>query len=384
MVTSIVLAGAGFYLGGSTDPQLSVLGYLGVWFGGILAPLFFFRNAFPRSIPTSFQANADGLTVDAYGVVSSEDILEAKVVPRNGPDAVVELALRGRRSLTLRAEKQHAHALVAVLGARRTRFRLVVPFVMRLLGSWCVFAFAGMVLFNPIYELLPFLAATLFYALVVSWPLGFVRGRLVVGADGFTIRWLWHERFVAFAEVASVRGRSPVIGSAEDTVIEMKSGAKTRLRTVEAPNTDDERGAEARAMLTHLVAAFEQSRRLADAAVDVPALVQRGERSARDWLSGIDALVRGGGSRYRVAALSADMLVELANDPGAKADARAGAAAALVRMGDDALRSRVRISAEACAAPELRETLLALCEARDDEAAEAALDSLRHWPRDAS
>ena len=112
-------------------------------------------------------------------------------------------------------------------------------------------------------------------------------------------------------------------------------------------------------------------------AIDVPALVQRGNRSTTEWLSGIDALVRGGGSRYRVAAVSSDMLCDLACDPSAAVESRVGAAAALIRMGDNSLRVRVRIAAEACAASDLRDTLLALAEAHDDESTERALACLR-------
>jgi hypothetical protein len=45
----------------------------------------------------------------------------------------------------------------------------------------------------------------------------------------------------------------------------------------------------------------------------------------------------------------------------------------LIRTGDDSLRTRVRVAAEACAESELRDTLLALSEARDDETTERAL-----------
>ena len=128
--------------------------------------------------------------------------------------------------------------------------------------------------------------------------------------------------------------------------------------------------------MAHVKAAFERSLRLQAASVDVPALVERGSRSARDWLLGLDALVRGGGSRYRIAAVSADMLSDVANDPTATSESRVGAAAALVRMDDETLRTRVRVAAEGCAEAELRAALLALADARDDRSAEAALASL--------
>jgi hypothetical protein len=362
------------WTGGAWAP----LAYLAVWLGGVMGPIFFLRNAFPRATPTMFRASATGITLEGQDELRSEDILEAKVIPRHGRDAVVELALRDGKTLSLRTGHHHARALADLLGARRTRFRLIAPFGKRfvvcflLLAGVCLAAAAG-----DVDGWLMMLPGCLFYACLFGWLAGFVRGRLVVGADGFTTRWLFRERFIAFRDVAAVRGRPRFTNRAiEDTFVELASGRKLRLRTVEAPNTEEERGAESRAMLAHLAAAYERSARLLDGGVDVPSLVERGTRSARDWLSGIDALVRGGGSRYRVAAVSSDRLAELANDPSATTEARVGAAAALVRMGDEALRTRVRVSAEACAEPDLRAALLALSDARTDTAFEAALESL--------
>jgi hypothetical protein len=353
-------------------------GYFAALCGLLFGPVFVIRNAFPRGIHARFRATASGIEVTGHGEHRSEDILEAKLLPRQG-DAVVELALRGGKTLALRTTFHEAKALVDVLGARRTRFPLVVPFGWRFLSALVLleggsYALAG----GDAGRWGNLVVGYAMLACLLAWVVGFVRGRLVVGADGFTTKWLFRQRFIAFRDVASVEGRARFhtrdIG---DTYVKLTSGKSVRLRTVEAPNTDEERGAESRAMLAHVKEAFDRSARLMDGSVDIPALVERGSRTAREWLSGIDALVRGGGSRYRVAAVSPDMLADLACDPGAKVESRVGAAAALVRMDDEALRTRVRVSAEACAEPDLRDTLLALVEARDELAVEAALETLR-------
>ena len=382
----LAMAGVGVAQTGTPYGMAGPLGYLAAFFGLVFGPVFVARRAFPRAIPCTFRATEAGLTIAGSEELRSEDILEAKVVPRRGPDALVELALRGPgpKTLTLRTGAREAKALLELFGARRTRFRLVIPYAKRFLAALGVFVTLALLLDvrhvgSGAWVLA--LPGCVFYASIVAWLFGYLRGRLVVGADGFTTRWLFRERFTAFREVAGVRGKSRILsGGVEDTIVELASGRKTRLRTVEAPNTEEERGAESRAMLAHMVEAFARSTRLLDARVDVPALVQRGARSTSEWLSGIDALVRGGGSRYRVAAVSSDMLSELACDPSAAVESRVGAAAALIRMGDDLLRTRVRVAAEACAESELRDTLLALSEARDDEAAEKALALLPPRP----
>lgn len=383
-----VLACGVLAVGGILAAQLGLPGlvigpvaYFVAFFGLMFAPIFIVRNAFPRAIPVAFRATEAGLSLAGAGMgkdVKSEDILEAKVTPRRGPDAIVELALRGGRRVTLRAGAREARALLDLFGARRTRFRLMMPFGKRFLAAFVPFVAIVMLLDSAHLgagNWILALPGCAFYAAIVAWLLGFLRGRLVIGADGFTTKRVFREQFTPFRDVVGVSGRPRFLGGGvEDTIVELKWGAKLRLRTVEAPNTEEERGTESRAMLTHMYEAFTRSTRLADGGVDVPALVRRGARSATEWLSGIDALVRGGGgSRYRVAAVSNDMLADVACDPSAAAESRVGAAAALIRMGDESQRVRVRVAAEACAASSLRDTLLALSEAHDDETTARAL-----------
>ncbi len=373
VVVSVIALSVGLILA-QLGREVGVLGWLLVYFGGVCAPLFLWRNAFPRARAVVIRASASGVFIDDDPEIRAEDILEAKIVTRRD-DAIVELAVRERKRLALRMPVHDAKALVDLVGARRTRFRLIASYGKRFLVSFGLFALLQLwaALDQPLTFLfaLPGLAM---WSAFVAWLVGFVRGRVVVGADGFTIRWALRGRFIAFRDVATVKAR-PRRGDPRvpDTVVALGSGKKLRLRAVEMPNSEEERGAESRALFGHVNEAFLQSGRLQDGSVDLPALVERGTRSDGEWLSALDALVRGGGSRYRVAAVSAEMLVQVATDPRATVESRVGASAALVRMGDEALRTRVRVAAEGCAAPELRDTLLALADARDEFSAEAAL-----------
>ena len=365
------LAAVGLLVAQSKAPE-AIIGWLMAYFGIVFGPLLFLRNAFPRARPVTVRATAAGVTVDAEEI-ATEDILEAKLVNRRS-DAIVTLAVRGKKSLALRMDIRDARAMVDVLGARRTRFRLVVPFGKRFLAFVGLFAGATFFVVDDHALWVMALPGLLLWAALAAVLAGFLRGRLVVGADGFTVRWAFRERFVAFRDVATVQGKDR-FGDAgtKDTLVQLASGKKVRLRALEVPNTEEDRGAESRALLGHVSDAFRRSRELQDGTVDLPTLVERGTRSPGEWLSGLDALVRGGGSRYRVAAVSAEMLAQVVGDPSATVESRVGASAALVRMDDEALRTRVRVAAEGCAASELRDTLLALADARDDVAAEAAL-----------
>lgn len=351
----------------------SVLGLLLAYFGGVCAPLFYWRNAFPHARPALIRASAAGVQVDQAPEIRAEDIIEARIITRRR-DAIVDLAVRDQAPLVLRMPGAEAKALVDLVGARRTRFRLIASYGKRFLVCFGLCALLSLVNVRGPELFVIALPGLALWAAIFAWLLGFLRGRLVVGADGFTVRWAFRSRFIAFRDVASVQGR-PRRGGARtpDTLVNLASGKRVLLHAVEMPNTEDDRGAEGRALLEHVHAAFVKSRQLQDGSIDLPTLVERGTRTDGEWLSGLDALVRGGGSRYRVAAVSADMLVQVATDPSASVESRVGASAALVRMEDEALRTRVRVAAEGCASPALRDTLLALADARDESTTEAAL-----------
>jgi hypothetical protein len=97
-----------------------------------------------------------------------------------------------------------------------------------------------------------------------------------------------------------------------------------------------------------------------------------GQRHGKEWLAEIDGLLHGG-NRYRVAAPDADSLTKIVGDAASPADARVGAAAALIRLHGEGRRA-VRIAAGACAEPKVRAALLALGEAESDDAVAEVLE----------
>ena len=122
--------------------------------------------------------------------------------------------------------------------------------------------------------------------------------------------------------------------------------------------------------------AFERWLKMPDVARATVQL-ERSGRSGKDWLAGIDGLVRGQGN-YRVAPIAAETLTEVARASDVSTGARVAAAAALLRIEGGAHRATVRIAAEACAEPVTRQALLELVDANEDETKlQAALDRVR-------
>lgn len=202
--------------------------------------------------------------------------------------------------------------------------------------------------FPPPGIALIFLVESAALALPLAWVAGLVRQKLVVGADGFTVRWLWQQRYVPFRDVTT-------IWHADPTYVKRGSGETLALQVA------DEEGA---ALYTELLDAFVRSHGTAE----VGPRLRRGARSTRDWLRALDELARGG---YRSAALTPDTLLAALEDP--EPDVRLGAAMALVRLGDRAHRARIRVAADSCAQPEARRALLRIAAAETDREVEAAL-----------
>jgi hypothetical protein len=203
---------------------------------------------------------------------------------------------------------------------------------------------------------------------LVAWFASVIRGRLVIGADGFSVKWLTRERFFPYAHVSTVRIDAPWWNKQQhDTIVVLKDKKRIRLRARDAPVTEAHRSAQARALHDHLVKARARAQEQPIEADNVAALLGAGSRNGTEWLAQLDALVHGGTSRYRVAAPGPDLLARIANDAATPMTTRVGAAAALVRSGTEGRRT-VRVAADACADPRLREVLVLLSEAESDEA----------------
>jgi hypothetical protein len=362
------------------EPLLPVLGGFMTWIGAWLVPISLLRNSFPLLQKTTLRATPEALEVNDEEPIPVEEIMEARTVPlavRNGETVIELVTKRGkyRFSLTPKAAEDILATLGTEAGARRATFTLVAPFRKRfgwsvgLLGLpwflYILFATSSPELFPLLFTFIFVILPVCALAAVVA---GILRGKVTVGAEGFTTSWLGRKKLHRFAEVRRVERESRPMaesGKVVDTIAFFPD-KRIRLSAVDAPDTHAQRGAESRALADTMHQAFERYKRSPDIA-ELGTHLGRGARSAKEWLAGLDQLVRGGGTHYRVAAVTPEILTEVTKSNDGAADTRIGAAAALLRMGDKTHRSTVRIAAEACAEPKLRIALLELVEVADDE-----------------
>jgi hypothetical protein len=198
--------------------------------------------------------------------------------------------------------------------------------------------------------------------------------RVAVGADGVRFRSaLGRARFTPFASIASIDtdGRDVIVLLHDGTRIAVHhSSGKGWKRLEHEDRPDDAR---------HLVARIREGMAASTRRDDAPPSVARRGRSAREWAESV-ARVSDEHASFREHALPVDALWCIVEDASADATARAGAAVALREGLDDAGRAKLRVVADACAAPRLRVALEAVADAPDEDALLEALDPLHDEP----
>jgi hypothetical protein len=224
---------------------------------------------------------------------------------------------------------------------------------------WHFFGFSS----NPIPGALPVLVAGALafavYALVA-------RTVVTVGSDGVEIRRAFRKRFVGLDEIRYVRANKNAL------VLTLATGETISLAQ-RAPMGEPvgNFGASDIGMTRGLLAdrisdAMRMHARRKQSSGALVAL-GRAERSPDEWLASLRA-IGAGASDYRTSGVPVDELRRVVTDTTAANDVRVGAAVALRVADRDSAAERIRIAADATAAPELRALLKDIAEADDDDA----------------
>lgn len=249
------------------------------------------------------------------------------------------------RALGLDATAQHA-SFSAAAPLLATLPRQLVALLPLLVASSSV----------GLWMLLPWLG-------VAMWP-----SRILVGTDGFELRWLFWRRFVSITDIVAVEPEAD-----RGILLRLRDG-KTRVwyTSMRQRGTPPDRIEYRDAVLQRMREALGVAERRAGAS-RIALQLGRAGRPFEAWLGALQQLRRG--TDYRTAALSRDELWRVLEDPAAADDARA-AAAFLLRAGSsaDEIR-RLRDAAHATVSAPLRVALddLAVDEEADPERAQAAL-----------
>ncbi|MBX3185814.1 MAG: hypothetical protein KF819_02320 [Labilithrix sp.] len=305
------------------------------------------------------RADERGLWLDEVIVVPRSSLRHGHIVQRDGVtcvrlgrmlqpvEVVVEHEDEGKAILAamrLDAPRSVGHYTMTH-GTRRSSWVRAAVF----LALWAPSTFGLMHVTENVF---------LFFASLFAWAIagtiwsGHQFVRVSVGADGIHLRRLLSRpRFIPFAalQTAEIDGQNVYIRLRDggvETMHHLSSGKGWK------PLLYRDRADEGQMLVDRINTQAEQHRR--DGAK--VGLLARGARSTREWLREV-ALASDEHASFRTAAVPLDELWRVVEDPVAATTARAGAALALRSRLDDAGRSRLRVAADACAAPKLRVAL---------------------------
>ena len=357
----------------------------------VAVPVFLFgivawaKNLWPSTVETTVTANRSALRLGAR-VIPCSRIREGHVIPRRD-DRPPRVVIQRRRRLPIVIEVASAaegSALLRALGLDPSRtlgtFRALSPLIAKrpYLAPLMQFVInlSLQIFLRPMLhrEGLGLVGALAMLGILSSALFVMMTTRVLVGADGVVLRWLWRERFVPYRDIGRIanyaRGKWPSKVSGVKLVL--TSGEAIRLAiTNRREIADSTRGLSAR---IHAAWSAQEPSGSQSAA----ALLRRQGRGMTAWISGLRALGAGANADMRTAPIPRERLFRVVEDASIDPTTRAAAAVALGLELDDDGRASLHSAIAAMAAPKLRFAIeeAASPHAADDRAIEAALAEL--------
>jgi hypothetical protein len=199
------------------------------------------------------------------------------------------------------------------------------------------------------------------------------RVKLRVGADGVVIKeGLTRSRFVTHDEIESVR-------AAENTVL-LQTKRETMRFDVGARRKNKKQIQEDLARQAESVAwRIEKSRQaylaLAGEAPQAALALDRGEKSVGEWIEQLKRVGQGANATFRDVGLTREQLMRVVESTSAAAKERLAAVVALRDGLTEDEKPRIRVAADRCVEPAMRERMVRVAFAPDEELVEAISES---------
>jgi len=310
-------------------------------------------------------ASSEGLVVGERMMPRHE--LSAALVRHERDTTYVEL--RGKREVDVEVKNNvEADALVRALGLDAASTTLDVPVDV----APPAYVPAALVLFalaSGVFGLLHTLVAWVPFACVMAlmgslMVLG--RSTLRIGADGIVVKRLWGtSRFVSHDAIASVdmQGHAIVVRDTRDRELHIT------LREQRAGSGD-----EAQAIGRRILQA-RQTHRASGGAPELSVALDRGSRTTREWIAELRKVGAGASSTFRTIGIAREQLVAIVESTSASAKDRIAAIAALHGTFQDDEERRVRVAVDRIAAPDVRQQMVRVLDARDEVELEAELEA---------
>ena len=357
-----VTLGIGVWSWSSRHGALAHVGPLVFLAGCALAVAMAMRRLVSGRRAHMVQVGRAGVALDGVPIVG-RDHIRAAIVGLDRFGAHVRIDLRGGGDLSIGvSDVRVARAMVEALGfdARRTTatFRAGSRVNESTMGVAAIVAVAiafGLVCWNVVFA---FAAAMVLFLGGLAMPT-----MVTVGTDGLLVRWAVERKYFPYPDIARVE-RMP--GRVR---LHLKS---RKIFDVVFRSRDDRDEPAAGQLAERIVEAIER-RDASGSRVDVSKLVRPAGVEVRAWMASLAEILSEG--TFRDAPITADQLWEIVEDATATTTARAAAAIALRRVVDERGKKRLRVVANATAAPHLRVALEQAADG-DDADVEQALTAL--------
>ncbi len=357
------------------SPPVFLLFCLGALaFGGAIA-----RNPSPTLVEQRVVVEPDALVVGDRRI-ERRAIRDAQLIPaRSGAGYAVRVK-KAVQSLELTvASREDGLALLHALGFGASQ-KVARFWTMSYAGSYLVtqqgvaVAVAAMFMFVAVLLSRHAFAAPAMVTLVGLVMVAMAIPTAVdVGADGVSIRWLWHRTFVPHGKILKMAVSAQGTWNQRYTgvALTLEGGSELWLPTARGSSST---GDEQALALMERIREAQELKGGADA-VATAAFLDRGSRGVGEWIARLRALGACETADLRTAPLGAEELWRVVESSLAAPSARAAAAVALASSLDQDGKARLRVAKDAVADTRLR-VVLDAATTGDEKALEEALGEM--------
>jgi hypothetical protein len=201
------------------------------------------------------------------------------------------------------------------------------------------------------------------------------RVKLRVGADGLLVKeGLLRSRFVAHDEIEAVRALdNAVMIVTKHGTMTFDVGAAARGKRNKKKHVD--LASQAESIAWRIEKAREAYRALAGNAPQAALALDRGGKTVREWIDQLRRVGEGANATFRDVGLTREQLLRVVESTTAAAKERLAAAVALRAGLTEEEKPRIRVAADRCVEPAMRDRMVRVAFADDDEMIEEALSA---------
>jgi hypothetical protein len=244
--------------------------------------------------------------------------------------------------------------------ATRTTVMVAIATLMAAVAG-ATFAIASHHMLMPIIILM-----ALLFGMLVVIPAAVLsrRTKLRVGADGITVKHGFAKReFVPHRGIAAVKakGTQVVVTRADGEPMIFSVASQVAKKQVE------EVSRQAESIAWRIEKARQANAALAGEAPQAALALDRGEKTIREWVEQLRRVGQGANATFRDVGLTREQLLRVVESTSAAAKERLAAVVALREGLTEDEKPRIRVAADRCAEPAMRERMVRVAFAPDEE-----------------